>query len=93
MSLIDEYNKGKIDAVELNRRLEGHRLKRKTSRNIGYMVTALILAAFALTVLYINHKWEVSQECQAKYQVYSGDQQINIEAKLELQKLCREGKD
>lgn len=93
MSLIDDYNKGEIDAVELNRLLAKKEIERKQSRYTSMIVTIVFVCIGVSVFSYINHKSNISQVCQDKYPVYVNDRQVDIDAKLVLQELCREGKD
>lgn len=93
MSLVDDYNKGKIDAMELNRQLNKQNEERKQGKYLT-MIVALIFTVIGGCVYgYINHTVEVGNECRAKYPIHVGvTPQEDIDALLELQALCRKGK-
>ena len=93
MSLVDDYNKGKIDAVELNRQLNKQNEERKQGKYLT-MIVALIKKKKKKCVYgYINHTVEVGNKCRAKYPIHVGvTPQEDIDALLELQALCRKGK-
>lgn len=93
MSLIDDYNNGKIDAVELNRRLAKAEEERKQSKYIGMVVLLAFTLIGGAIYGFINHKAEVGAECRAKYPIHVGvDSNADVDAKLDLQALCRKGK-
>lgn len=93
MSLVDDYNKGKIDAVELNRELTKRNEAVKQGKYIS-MIVALIFTLIGGGIYgYINHTVDIGNKCRAKYPITVGvTPQEDIDALLDLQALCRKGK-
>jgi hypothetical protein len=93
MSLVDDYNKGKIDAVELNRRLNKLNEEKKQGRYLTMIVLLIFTVIGGIVYGYVNHTVDVSNKCRAKYPIEVGvTPQEDIDALLELQALCRKGK-
>lgn len=93
MSLVDDYNKGKIDAVELNRELTKRNEAVKQGKYIS-MIVALIFTVIGGCIYgYVNHTVDIGNKCREKYPITVGvTPQEDIDALLELQALCRKGK-
>ncbi|UPT52989.1 hypothetical protein [Hafnia phage yong3] len=92
MSIIDDYNKGKIGPQELNRLLHEEQRKREESRRLSFYIWGGFLCATLVGGLYFNHIWKIREACDQKYPIYwYQDSQVDIDAKLDLRKLCRKG--
>lgn len=93
MSLVDDYNKGKIDAVELNRQLNKLNEEKKQGRYLTMIVLLIFTVIGGIVYGYVNHTVDVGNKCRAKYPIEVGvTPQEDIDALLDLQALCRKGK-
>lgn len=96
MSHVDDYNRGKIDAAELNRRVEADMRKLEARRKNRKWVVLGCAVGFLALVWAFNHmsaSADKSVECYNKYPVTDGMPQAEKEARWYLQDLCKEGKD
>lgn len=97
MSHVDDYNKGKIDSRELNRRMyDDEKAKLHNGPKNIWVYIGLVVALTVIGVLINNHissSAAKSVACFNKYPVTESMPQAEKEARWYLQDMCKEGKD
>lgn len=94
MSHVDDYNNGKIDAAELNRRVTAdinNAAKRGIVKYIAIIICAILVGWFAAN--HIMESVRVTDGCIRKYPVSDTMSSKELDSLRYLQKACEKGLD